>query len=463
METRGMETKRMGARRMGTGRTGAKRSEAKRMKTRQTAIRDMEKRKTETRNMDKLQMRHQPTALLRLIRLFLLMLAALPVLLASPAPAGAQDLGDHDIVSFEKSPEMLERLRRLDLDLLMERDGRIYAVVGARDLLRLTVELVPFRIDTASAPSAYPAASRLSTQGGINGDFHSYGEAERELFLLEETYPAIARVYDVGDSLEGRNLYAVKLSDNVGTDENEAEVLLLGCHHAREWIAVDVPLMIAQHLASHYASDPEIRSLLDQSEVWILPVVNPDGLEYSIHVYRYWRKNRRDNGNGSFGVDLNRNYGYQWGYDDTGSSGNTNSGIYRGTAPFSEPESLAVRDLVEAHDFLALVSYHSYGRIILYPWGYIMHRAPQDAVLEYLASSMSARMAAVHGATYRYGPAGNRSTPRTATPRTGRWVRPGCRRSRSSCRPRTRAGARSSTPRRISSPSSRRTCRRPCF
>ena len=100
--------------------------------------------------MDKLQMRHQPTALTRLIRLFLLMLAALPVLLASAAPAGAQDLGDHDIVSFEKSPEMLERLRRLDLDLLMERDGRIYAVVGARDLLRLTVELVPFRIDTAA-------------------------------------------------------------------------------------------------------------------------------------------------------------------------------------------------------------------------------------------------------------------------------------------------------------------------
>jgi carboxypeptidase T len=348
-------------------------------------------------------MRRQMTAHLRLLLLFF---AALPVLLI-PIPAGAQDLGDHDIVSFKKSPEMMQRLRRLDLDLLMERDGRIYAVVGARDLLRLTEELLPFRIDTASAGTEYPAAPPLSIQGGINGDFHSYGEAESDLFLLEQTYPAIAKVYDVGDSLEGRNLYAVKLSDNVETEENEAKVLFLGCHHAREWIAVDVPLMIAQHLAANYASDSQIRSLLDQSEVWILPVVNPDGLEYSIHVYRYWRKNRRDNGSGSYGVDLNRNYGYQWGYDDIGSSGNANSGTYRGPAPFSEPESRAVRDLVEAHDFLALISYHNYSQIILYPWGYIEQRAPQDALLEYLASNMTARMAAVRGVIYEYGPAGD--------------------------------------------------------
>ena len=118
----------------------------------------------------------------------------------------------------------------------------------------------------------------------------------------------VGRIGRESDEYRQRNVYAIKLSDNVTADENEAEVLFLGCHHAREWIAVDVPLKIAQHLAANYAGDPQIRSLLDRSEVWILPVVNPDGLEYSIHVYRYWRKNRRDNGNGSFGVDLNHRF-----------------------------------------------------------------------------------------------------------------------------------------------------------
>jgi len=324
-------------------------------------------------------------------------------LLALPSPA--QDLGDHDVVSFEKTPEMVRTLQRLQLDLLMEKDGRIYAVVGARDLLRLSQELIPFAIETPDFPPY--SGKHMAVQGGINGEFYSYQEVEAELLALEQAYPTLVRVVDIGDSLEGRNIYALKLSDNVHTDEDEAEVVFLGCHHAREWIAVDVPIRIARHLASLYASDARIRALLDRSEVWIVPIVNPDGLEYSIYVYRYWRKNRRFNANGSYGVDLNRNYSFQWGYDNTGSSPVPDSATYRGTGPFSEPESRAVRDFVAAHDFQALISYHNYSQIILYPWGYIKEVHPEDELLEYLASNMVGRMAQSNGRVYDYGPAGD--------------------------------------------------------
>ncbi len=320
------------------------------------------------------------------------------------SPVSAQNLGDHDVVSFAKTPETLTKLQRLDLDLLMEKAGRIYAVVGVRDLIRLNQELVAYRIETQNFPAA--SSVMISAQGGINGQFHSYWEVEQELMLLEQTYPAVVKVVGIGNSLEGRNIYAVKISDNASQEEDEAQVIFCGCHHAREWISVEVPLRLAQHLAANYASDPEIRTLLDKSEVWILPLVNPDGLEYSIHVYRYWRKNRRNNGGGSYGIDLNRNYGYQWGHDEIGSSGDPNSAVYRGPAAFSEPESRVVRDFVAAHDFQALVSYHNYSQIILYPWGYTHELSDQDELMRDLSGHMVERMAQVHGRQYAFGPAG---------------------------------------------------------
>lgn len=331
-----------------------------------------------------------------MMTLMLVFLLALPIL--------AQDLGDHDIVSFEKTPEMVQILQHLQLDLLMEKDGRVYAVVGARDLLRLQQEFIPFAIETLDFPPY--SDKHISVQSGINGQFYSYKEVVAELLNLEQSYPNIVQVVDIGDSLQGRDIYAIKLSDNVTQDEDEAEVVFLGCHHAREWIAVDVPIRIARRLAMNYASDTQIRSLLDRSEVWIVPIVNPDGLEYSIYYYRYWRKNRRRNADGTFGVDLNRNYSFQWGYDNIGSSPHPDSGTYRGTGPFSEPETRVVRDFVQAHEFQALISFHNYSQIILYPWGYIKALHPEDDRLEYLARGMVDRMAQVNGRIYEYGPAG---------------------------------------------------------
>jgi murein tripeptide amidase MpaA len=205
-------------------------------------------------------------------------------------------------------------------------------------------------------------------------------------------------VSSLGKSVEGRDLWAIKISDNVTQDEPEAEAVFLGGHHAREWIAVDVPFLLAKQLLEQYGSDTTITRLVNQSEIWVVPMVNPDGHQYSVTTERLWRKNRRNNGDGTYGVDLNRNYGYQWG--GPGSSGDTFSEIYRGPSPFSEPEAQAVRDFLQQRETRALISYHNFSQLVLYPWGYTYDPAPDMQLMQNLAIAMADRIRVVHGFTY---------------------------------------------------------------
>jgi murein tripeptide amidase MpaA len=308
----------------------------------------------------------------------------------------SQTYTDTDIISVEK-------LKGMDLDLLMAWKGRIYIIAhhGRDDISKIEKARIPFAIETHNF---YPYSSHdVFIQSGVNGDYHTYSELERDLLALEESRPGLARLYDIGDSLEGRNIYALKISDNVSVEEDEPEVLFIGCHHAREWISVEVPYLLAEHLVDHYETNARIRGLVDHSQIWIVPLLNPDGLEYSIYFYRYWRKNRRDNGDGSYGVDPNRNYDYMWGFDDEGSSPNTFSEVYRGTAPFSEPETQAVRDFFLQRNFRALISYHNYSQVILYPWGYTDQPSPKEDLLFEMAANMSGLMQSVSGRVYEFG------------------------------------------------------------
>ncbi len=305
------------------------------------------------------------------------------------------------VISFQKTPSAVSRMMPFQLDILMIKNSRIYVVADWKTLTRLDRAGIPYRDESSHFPARPPG--RASIRTGINGDYHSYPELERELIDLENLHPDLARLDIIGQSHELRNIYALKISDNPGLNEREAKVLFLGCHHAREWISVEVPLYLARYLLDRYQTDDEIRQLVDTSEIWIVPLVNPDGLEYSIYYYRYWRKNRRNNGNGSYGVDLNRNYGFQWGYDAIGSSGDPDSFTYRGPGPFSEPESQAVRDLVDSHDFQALVSYHNYTQVILFPWGHTEQQPPEYNLLSSLAGNMSRLMKTVNGRIYDYG------------------------------------------------------------
>jgi hypothetical protein len=230
------------------------------------------------------------------------------------------------------------------------------------------------------------------------GLYHTFSEVAVELQSMAATHANIARVESIGRSVQGRDLWAIKISDNVMQNEAEPVAVFLGGHHAREWIAVDVPFLLAKHLLEKYDSDPQIATRVDAAEIWIVPMVNPDGHQYSLTSDRLWRKNRRNNGDGTYGVDLNRNYGYQWG--GPGSSGDTFSEIYRGPAPFSEPETQALRDFLIAKRPGALITYHNFSQLILYPWGYTYDPAPDEAALHAQAVAMADRIRAVHGVSY---------------------------------------------------------------
>ena len=226
------------------------------------------------------------------------------------------------------------------------------------------------------------------------GLYQTYAELLDSLTQLSSIYPTLTRLDTLGTSIEGRHIIAIKISDNVDIDEDEPEVCLMGCHHARELMSVEVPLYIAEYLLENYGIDPEVTGLVDGRELWIVPMVNPDGHVYvqNNHTdpwWDWWRKNRRDNGDGTFGVDLNRNYGYMWGYDDIGSSPDPANNLYRGPAPFSEPETQTIRDFFASREIICSISYHSYGELILYPWGYTYDLAEDHDLLAALADSMN--------------------------------------------------------------------------
>jgi len=237
-------------------------------------------------------------------------------------------------------------------------------------------------------------------------DYHSPSQVEDEMTNLASAYPTLAEVVTVGASVNGAPIQALKISDNVATDEtDEGDVIFIAAHHAREWLTVEMALYLAEYLLQHYSSDLQLQADMNNLEIWIVPISNPDGVAYSWSsaTNRYWRKNRRDNGDGSFGVDLNRNWGYQWGLN-SGSSPDTWDDTYRGPGPFSEPETQAIRDLVQNVDNLkAFISYHTYSELFLRPWAYTSADPPGESTLQSIADRSISVMASVHGHTYTDG------------------------------------------------------------
>jgi hypothetical protein len=287
--------------------------------------------------------------------------------------------------------------KELDQRALVERDIEIVAI-GRDGFVDLAVSDQQLAwISSLGIGVAVLEHTALAAPADLDanlGAYYTYAEMEASLDSLAASFPALARIDTLGASFEGRQIRAIKISDNPAIDEAEPEVLIIGCLHARELMSVDVPLRLAAYLLEHYA-DPRIGAIIDGREIWIAPMINPDGhvyveLNHTGASYTWWRKNRRPNGDGSYGVDLNRNFGYQWGYDGIGSSPDPYSTVYRGTSAFSEPETQAVRDFCAAHEFTMNLSYHSYGELILYPWGYApLYTSDQD-LFGALGDSLSA-------------------------------------------------------------------------
>ncbi len=225
-----------------------------------------------------------------------------------------------------------------------------------------------------TSPPTYPTPTNFGL--GSMGGFFTYQEIQTHLDNMFNLYPNLIKQKTAlpFNSIENRPVYWLKISDNPNIDENEPEILYNSVHHAREPASVAQLIMYMYYLLENYATDPEVQYLVDNSEMYFIPLVNPDGYMYNQTTDPngggMWRKNRRNNGDGTFGVDLNRNYGYNWAYDNNGSSPNTSSSTYRGTAAFSEPEIQNMRDFCNAHQFRLCLNYHTYGNLLIYPWGY---------------------------------------------------------------------------------------------
>jgi hypothetical protein len=289
----------------------------------------------------------------------------------------------------------------LALDVWSEERGPgmpLDLVVSSAALSRLTAAgvaweiLVPDIDAAARAESARLHDPRAAQPADWFGEFRDYSAITARLGELAELAPDRASVQAIGSSLEGRPLWALHIGHGA------TPMLIDGTQHAREWIAAMVSTCVADRLVRGYDQDTAIRAFVDHTSLWVVPVVNPDGYQYSWSTDRYWRKNRRDR----HGVDLNRNFSVAWGGD--GSSKNERSETYRGPYAFSEPETIALRSLVKREQIAVHVDFHAFGQLVLFPWNYTSTPAKDRDRFAGIGDRIASAMFAAHQTRYALKP-----------------------------------------------------------
>ncbi|WP_166134344.1 M14 family metallopeptidase [Nocardioides ochotonae] len=266
----------------------------------------------------------------------------------------------------------------------------VEVVMTAEEAAKLAAQGLPLaekRIDGEPVSSLLAQADEPSV-------FRSYSEPggiRDELRQVAGENPSLTKLVTIGTTIQGQPLYAIKVTRGARQvrDGSRPAVLYSAAQHAREWITPEMNLRLLHHVVDGYASDPDIRRLLRGTELWFVPVANPDGYDYTFtEGNRLWRKNLRDNNGdaqitGIDGVDLNRNWPTRWGYDNEGSSPSYASQTYRGTAPASEPETRALDGLMRRVGFEFQVNYHSAAELLLYGVGWqVATRSPDDLIFE---------------------------------------------------------------------------------
>lgn len=228
---------------------------------------------------------------------------------------------------------------------------------------------------------------------GSMGGYYTAAEVYQELDNMYNDYPnLITQKFSIGTTLENRDMWVVKISDNPNVDEDEPEIFFNSLIHAREPAGMMTIMYYMFYLLENYGTDHEVTYLVDNREIYFMPVFNVDGYEYNRTTDPngggMWRKNRKNNG-GSYGVDLNRNFGYEWGYDNNGSSQYPSDETYRGTAPFSEPATQNVKLFCESREFKTGLNYHTYSNLLIIPWGYITQETEDSLAYREFASDMT--------------------------------------------------------------------------
>ena len=256
---------------------------------------------------------------------------------------------------------------------------------------------VSSRNDCDNEETLYNYPDPQNWHQGSMGGFFNYQEMLDEFAEMAAQYPNLIAPLDTVPNItthNGHPIYWTRVSNNPLTDDpDKPEVLYTALHHAREPASLAQMIFFLWYALERYETDPEIAFLLDHTELYFMPCLNPDGYLYNEQTDpnggTFWRKNRRVNDDGTFGVDLNRNYGYEWGFNDTGSSPNPGSSTYRGPEGFSEPETEAVRQFCEAHEFQIALNYHSFGNLLIFPWGYSDELTPDGETFQIMGDAMT--------------------------------------------------------------------------
>jgi murein tripeptide amidase MpaA len=240
---------------------------------------------------------------------------------------------------------------------------------------------------------------------GSMGGFYTLAEVNAELDEMYALFPnLITQKVSIGNTIEGRPMYMVKISDNPNVSENEPQVLYTALIHAREPESMEQMIFFMFYLLENYGTDPEATYLVNNRELYFVPVINADGYQYNYQTYPggggMWRKNRRNNG-GSYGVDLNRNYGpySYWNSSNGGSSTSPSSDTYRGTAPFSEPETANIKDFIATKYLKCALNYHTYGNYLIYPYAALDMETPDSSIFREFSLDMTSYNGYTHGLT----------------------------------------------------------------
>ena len=258
----------------------------------------------------------------------------------------------------------------------------------------------PVNAVTVPTPVNFGTGGTYGPTGGVTRHF-TFQEMQNELDDMRALYPNLITARSgIGTTEQGRSIFMVKISDNPDVDENEPEIFMNAVHHAREPISMTQMIFFMWHVLENYNTDKEIKTLLNSSEIYFLPCINPDGYVYNATQSPagggMWRKNRHNNADGTFGVDNNRNYSYLWG--GGGSSGSTNSDTYRGTAPFSELENQTIRNFCNSRHFVSEFNYHSYGNYCIYPFsGVAVNNNPEIPLFNQLSVFLTEDNGFVYG------------------------------------------------------------------
>ncbi len=292
--------------------------------------------------------------------------------------SGSVMAGESMIVRFDLTDSMKIFLKQNEFDVT----GVNYKTMEIEALLT-EAELEQIKAQKTQIKFSFPQNLAMAP----DQDYKNPQEIEDFLREVHAAHPDITEIKSIGKSLEGRDIWAIKISDNVRADEMEPAILVNAMHHAREVMTPEITTDMVSYLTSNYGTLPEVTRWVNETEIWVVPMFNVDGNNKMWSGDSMWRKNTRE----GHGVDLNRNYPYGWD-SCKGSSASTGAQDYRGTAPASEPETQAMMNLVASIKPVFDISYHSYSEIVIYPYGCRPNRTPAEEAVEAVGAEIGKKI-----------------------------------------------------------------------